>query len=376
MRSVVDAAGARRGARQVGEHLGDHDHRGDAGAFTLDRVVDTPRRARPSSAEADDGRVDGAHEAGDLAALLVGRADAHAGIEEHDVAHAPALRAPARRSLSAKCVNDCQTWSSTRMPSTLPASAASAGVGSAAPRGAGAVGSRISMVGRIAAWSRCAPCLALRAMRHFCIVHVARGMVPDSATVERDRRCPSYRRTRPCYRKRCHESHRLPRAARRARRVGSRSALRDARSAVVRVTRASICGSDLHLVHGTCRRSPARSIGHECVGVVEAVGARRPPLSQGRPRHRARRGRLRRLRALPPRLRGRVPELLQQGVRLLARVARRRRRRRSPCPTPTSTCAPRRPISATSRCCFSPTSCRPATSRPRTPRSSRGRRWW
>lgn len=49
--------------------------------------------------------------------------------------------------------------------------------------------------------------------------------------------------------------------------------LRDARGAIVRVTRASICGSDLHLVHGTVPGIPGTVIGHECVGVVEAVGA-------------------------------------------------------------------------------------------------------
>jgi 2-desacetyl-2-hydroxyethyl bacteriochlorophyllide A dehydrogenase len=49
--------------------------------------------------------------------------------------------------------------------------------------------------------------------------------------------------------------------------------LRDARAAVVRVTYASICGSDLHLFHGTVPAEPGVVIGHECVGVIEAVGA-------------------------------------------------------------------------------------------------------
>lgn len=49
--------------------------------------------------------------------------------------------------------------------------------------------------------------------------------------------------------------------------------LRDARSAIVRVTRTSICGSDLHLVHGDVPAMPGTIIGHECVGVVEAVGS-------------------------------------------------------------------------------------------------------
>ena len=49
--------------------------------------------------------------------------------------------------------------------------------------------------------------------------------------------------------------------------------LRDARGAIVRVTKASICGSDLHLVHGTVPAIPGTVIGHECVGIVEDVGA-------------------------------------------------------------------------------------------------------
>ena len=49
--------------------------------------------------------------------------------------------------------------------------------------------------------------------------------------------------------------------------------LRDRRSALVRVTRTSICGSDLHVVHGVVPSEPGVVIGHECVGVVEAVGA-------------------------------------------------------------------------------------------------------
>jgi 2-desacetyl-2-hydroxyethyl bacteriochlorophyllide A dehydrogenase len=49
--------------------------------------------------------------------------------------------------------------------------------------------------------------------------------------------------------------------------------LRDRRSAVVRVTRTSICGSDLHAVHGTVPSEPGVVIGHECVGVVEELGA-------------------------------------------------------------------------------------------------------
>ena len=49
--------------------------------------------------------------------------------------------------------------------------------------------------------------------------------------------------------------------------------LPDRRAALVRVTRASICGSDLHVLHGTVPSEPGVVIGHECVGVVEEVGA-------------------------------------------------------------------------------------------------------
>ncbi len=49
--------------------------------------------------------------------------------------------------------------------------------------------------------------------------------------------------------------------------------LSDRRSAVVRISRASICGSDLHLYHGIVPVIPGTTIGHECVGVVEEVGA-------------------------------------------------------------------------------------------------------
>ncbi len=50
--------------------------------------------------------------------------------------------------------------------------------------------------------------------------------------------------------------------------------LRDAGDAIVRVTRTTICGTDLHILKGdvaTC--APGRILGHEGVGVVEAVGA-------------------------------------------------------------------------------------------------------
>jgi len=46
------------------------------------------------------------------------------------------------------------------------------------------------------------------------------------------------------------------------------------RDAIVRVTLASICSSDLHIKHGAVSRAvPGITVGHEMVGVVEAVGS-------------------------------------------------------------------------------------------------------
>lgn len=50
-------------------------------------------------------------------------------------------------------------------------------------------------------------------------------------------------------------------------------ALQDDRDAIIRVTLASICTSDLHIKHGSVPRAvPGVTVGHEIVGVVEAVG--------------------------------------------------------------------------------------------------------
>ena len=50
--------------------------------------------------------------------------------------------------------------------------------------------------------------------------------------------------------------------------------LLDPRDAIVRVTLASICTSDLHIKHGSVPRAVAGiTVGHEMVGVVEQVGA-------------------------------------------------------------------------------------------------------
>ena len=50
--------------------------------------------------------------------------------------------------------------------------------------------------------------------------------------------------------------------------------LQDPRDAIVRITLGSICTSDLHIKHGSVPRAmPGITVGHEMVGVVEAVGA-------------------------------------------------------------------------------------------------------
>lgn len=51
-------------------------------------------------------------------------------------------------------------------------------------------------------------------------------------------------------------------------------ALLDPRDAIVRVTLASICTSDLHIKHGSVPRAvEGITVGHEMVGIVEAVGS-------------------------------------------------------------------------------------------------------
>lgn len=52
-----------------------------------------------------------------------------------------------------------------------------------------------------------------------------------------------------------------------------RPTIADDRDAIVRVTLASICTSDLHIKHGSVPRAvPGITVGHEMVGVVEEVG--------------------------------------------------------------------------------------------------------
>ena len=48
----------------------------------------------------------------------------------------------------------------------------------------------------------------------------------------------------------------------------------DDRDAIVKVTLASICSSDLHIKHGSVPRAvPGITVGHEMVGIVEEVGS-------------------------------------------------------------------------------------------------------
>ncbi|MFD1949921.1 zinc-dependent alcohol dehydrogenase family protein [Sphingomonas arantia] len=50
--------------------------------------------------------------------------------------------------------------------------------------------------------------------------------------------------------------------------------LRDPTDAIVRITRTTICGTDLHILKGDVAScTPGRILGHEGVGVVDAVGA-------------------------------------------------------------------------------------------------------
>lgn len=50
------------------------------------------------------------------------------------------------------------------------------------------------------------------------------------------------------------------------------AAIEHPEDAVVRVTLAAICGSDLHFFHGKAPLDPGDTIGHEAVGIVESVG--------------------------------------------------------------------------------------------------------
>ena len=70
--------------------------------------------------------------------------------------------------------------------------------------------------------------------------------------------------------------------------------------AVVKVTKTTICGTDLHILKGdvpTCK--PGRILGHEGVGVVESVGAGVTTFRAGRSRLDFLHLRMRQMRILP-----------------------------------------------------------------------------
>ena len=62
----------------------------------------------------------------------------------------------------------------------------------------------------------------------------------------------------------------------------ARPELLDPKDAIVKVTLASICSSDLHIKHGSVPRAvPGITVGHEMVGIVEQVGAEVRTVSPG-----------------------------------------------------------------------------------------------
>ena len=61
-----------------------------------------------------------------------------------------------------------------------------------------------------------------------------------------------------------------------------RPELQDPKDAIVRVTLASICSSDLHIKHGSVPRAvPGITVGHEMVGIVEQIGSEVKTVSPG-----------------------------------------------------------------------------------------------
>ena len=51
-------------------------------------------------------------------------------------------------------------------------------------------------------------------------------------------------------------------------------ALQDSGDAIVKVTMTTICGTDIHMIHGAAPMMPGNVLGHEFVGVVEELGER------------------------------------------------------------------------------------------------------
>ena len=62
------------------------------------------------------------------------------------------------------------------------------------------------------------------------------------------------------------------------------SRIQEPTDAIVRVTRACICGSDLWPYHLMRPEDGAQRMGHEAIGVVEETGAEVRTLEEGRPR--------------------------------------------------------------------------------------------
>src|ERR1700675_1780103 len=58
--------------------------------------------------------------------------------------------------------------------------------------------------------------------------------------------------------------------------------IEEPRDALIRVARSAICGSDLHFFHGKAPLSPGEVMGHEAVGVVEALGPEVTRFAPGR----------------------------------------------------------------------------------------------
>ena len=58
--------------------------------------------------------------------------------------------------------------------------------------------------------------------------------------------------------------------------------LQEEEDAIVRVTLASICSSDIHIKHGAVPRAvPGITVGHEMVGIVEEVGSKVTKVKSG-----------------------------------------------------------------------------------------------
>ena len=50
--------------------------------------------------------------------------------------------------------------------------------------------------------------------------------------------------------------------------------IKDKEDIILRVTSTALCGSDLHLYHGTVQgMEPGQTLGHEFMGIVEEIGS-------------------------------------------------------------------------------------------------------